>query len=113
MVHAHLVSALPAVLGTIHRVGDACDSVSTAGCQQRGPLSPRSRCHCPQSHGRARLPEPLPTGMAVQGRYLSYIFRPSSLENMLYHLFINGNLSSSMPASCSVSQLLTVDRRVT
>lgn len=109
MARVHLVSVLPVVLATLHSV--TCYSVSNAGCQQRGPLSPRSRSHCPQSHGRARLPEPLPTGMAVQGRYLSYIFRLSSLENLLYHLFINGNLSSSMPASYSVSQLLTAESK--
>lgn len=85
--------------------------VTPAGCQQRGPLSPRSRCHCPQSHGKAGLPQPLPTGLAVQGRYLSYIFRPSAHENLLYHLFINGNLGASMPASYSVSQLLAVGRK--
>lgn len=111
MARVHLVSGLPVVLGTLHSVGDACYSVSTAGCQQRGPLSPRSRCHCPQSHGRARLPKPLPPGVAVQGRDLSYIFMPTSLENLLYHLFISGNLSSSVPASYSVSQLLTAESK--
>lgn len=47
--------------------------VSAAGGQQRGPLSSGGGRHRPESHGEAELLQPLPTGLAVQGRCLLYV----------------------------------------
>ena len=56
--------------------------VSAAGGQQRGPLSSGGGRHCPKSHGQAGLFQPLPTGLAVQGRWLPHVCRQSALRQM-------------------------------